>query len=59
MNDEKIDELLERLEDINGSLDSISSNVGYIALYLWLPFLLVVGVGVVFVIGLLFFMANN
>ena len=45
-------ELLKRLEDINDSLESISSKLGSIALFFWLPLILSLFGGIFFV-GLL------
>ena len=59
MNDNQFNDIIEVLEDISDSFESLASSLRLIVLYLWLPILVVIGIGSVFVIGLLFFMANN
>nr|CAI9750776.1 hypothetical protein THEDDIDL_THEDDIDL_CDS_0002 [Microvirus sp.] len=59
MNDNQFNDIIEVLEDISDSFESLASSLRLIALYLWLPILLVIGIGSVFFIGLLFLVANN
>lgn len=59
MNDNQFNDIIEVFEDIRDSFDSLASSLRLIALYLWLPILVSIGIGSVIVIGLLFLMANN
>lgn len=54
MNNEQFDYVLEVLDDVRDSLDSLASSLRSIALYLWLPTILVVGA-----LLLMFLMANK
>lgn len=58
MNDNQFNDIIEVLDDVRDSLDSLASSLRSIALYLWLPVLLAIGIGSVFVIGLLFVVNN-
>lgn len=59
MNDNQFNDIIEVFEDIRDSFDSLASSLRLIALYLWLPILVSIGIGSVIVIGLLFLMVNN
>ena len=49
MNDNQFNDIVEVLEDISDSLDSLDSSLRSIALFVWLPTIIAVGVGAVFV----------